>query len=85
MNTYRCEYPCGSTFEHPESEECSMVDGGCELLMNAGWRPVWVKVSLESASGEQNRHIFSRGGWICPACVQRFAAQTKRHRRRRAA
>ena len=66
---YRCE-SCRATFEHPESEgDCDSVDGKCAHLMTAGWRPVWVKVSTEAPAGEQNRHIFSRGGWVCPQCV----------------
>ena len=71
MSTYRCEY-CRATFEHPGSEECETVRTHCAHLMNAGWRPVWVRVSLQGPEGEQDRHIFSKGGWICVQCAKTF-------------
>jgi len=78
VNTYRCEY-CPATFEHPDNgEDCETVEGHCEHLMTAGWRPAWVRVSLAAPLGEQDRHIFSLGGWVCPACVEHFTAPVRR-------
>ena len=61
-------------FDHPSVEECESVGGKCEHLMRARWRPVWVKVSTQAPEGDQNRHLFSRGDWICPSCVTEYAA-----------
>ena len=85
MSRYHCEN-CEAIFDHPNTEECESVEGHCILLVTAGWKPAWVKVSLEAPVGEQNQHIFSRGGWICPACVKQYAVPAKTRRRiRRAA
>lgn len=76
MMPCRCEADCETIFDHPaNAEDCASVDGHCAHLMNAGWRPVWVKVSMYAPTGEQNIHIFSRGGWLCPVCVARFPAR----------
>lgn len=73
MSIYRCESGlCEATFDHPD-EECSSVEEGCALLVGAGWKPVWVKVALTDQPGKRDRYIFGQGGWICPACVARFA------------
>lgn len=81
MSTYRCEY-CRATFEHPGSEECETVGTHCEHLMNAGWRPVWLRAMVERSPSlrrrrigrprSSDRHIFSRGGWICVQCAKTF-------------
>ena len=79
MTIFCCEsVVCEATFEHPDVHECEHIEGavavGCALLVRAGWRSVWLRVALEHSSGfmSKNQHIFSRGGWICPACVTRY-------------
>ena len=80
MNQYRCVY-CEAAFEHPNVKECESIDGRCALLICAGWKPVWVRVALD-CNGEVERHIFSKGGWICSNCVAQFAPSRPAHRRR---
>ena len=79
--TYRCESSvCEATFEHPGSEDdCETIDGHCAHLMRAGWRPCWVRVELErtKVEGRPFRPLFSRGGWLCPACVERYGEPRK--------
>lgn len=96
MNTYRCEY-CEATYEHADVEDCPTVDGHCAHLMNDGWRPVWLHATIDPPredaprrrrvgrrrASPMGRHIFSRGGWICPSCVQRFAPRWARPKERR--
>jgi len=82
VSHYRCEH-CEAVLEHPEGVECGTVDGHCARLTAAGWRPVWLRVSLETPTGEQQRHIFSRGGWICSQCAESFNKVPKRRRRSR--
>lgn len=62
---FHCER-CEAVFDHPDVEECEHVEGGCALLMGAGWKPVWVKVYLAVPSRD---HVFSRGGWLCLVCA----------------
>lgn len=80
--TYRC-VNCESEFEHPNVEECETIGSNCALLVCAGWSPVWVRV-LVDVNSDRERHIFSKGGWICPQCVARFAPAPERpaHKRR---
>ncbi len=87
---FTCEH-CGAGFKHPEvigedgklEEECQTVEGRCEHLMNAGWRPVWVRVVADTGNVRRDRHLFSKGGWICAACDQQFAPTRIRPRRPR--
>lgn len=60
---YRCEHPrCTNTFEHTETEEeCHGVNGMCEHLHAAHWRPVLVSVRVE----DSEQPLFARGGWLC--------------------
>ena len=80
MSQYRCMH-CEATFEHPNVEECATVGGHCALLVCAGWKPVWVHVALDNGA-DTERHIFSRGGWICPECAGKFAPPRPPHKRR---
>lgn len=78
MTAFRCK-SCEAAFDHPITtldDECQTVGGKCAHLMSAGWRSVWVKVYLEAPIGDQDRHLFSQG-WICPACVEKYAAPIK--------
>jgi hypothetical protein len=84
--TYRCDSGvCEATFEHPGPEEdCESIDGKCAHLMRAGWRPCWVRVEFESSrlAGKPFRPLFSRGGWLCPACVKRYGADLEPPKRK---
>lgn len=79
-STYRC-LKCDATFEHPNVEECETVGSNCALLVCAGWKPVWVRV-LVDVNTDLERHIFSRGGWICSGCALEFTPQRPVHKRR---
>ena len=68
---FKCEACENSELKHPCSQDCKLVDGHCAILMNAGWRPVTVKVAPEERSGRWVP-IFVRGGWICSTCVGRY-------------
>lgn len=70
---------CSRQFKHPDGDDCNTIDGRCELLVKAGWRPVTVKVLTEER--KKDIHILSRGGWICPACAKRYAPQKKKGRK----
>jgi hypothetical protein len=79
--TYHCIH-CEATFEHPDVEECETVDGHCAHLVRAGWKPVRVRVSLAAPMGEQDRHIFTTGGWICPKSAALFVTPRPAYKRR---
>ena len=80
---YHCVH-CDATFDHPDTEDCESRDGHCARLIVAGWKPVWIRV-LFDFNGQRERHVFSRGGWMCPACAKRFKLSAKPRRRRRVA
>ena len=83
IETFRCE-ACPATFDHPGVEDdCETVGGYCAHLVRAGWRAVWVRL-LASEEGRPDRHVFSRGGWVCPECVTAYVDPPRqpRHRRR---
>lgn len=73
MITFRCE------FKHPNNDCCDLVDGYCSYLMKAGWRPVMVQVVAEDRQ-KRNRgvRLFSRGGWLCPECFERYTPRKKK-------
>lgn len=65
MSQYRCD-SCRAVFKHPQDEDCGVIEGACELMTLAGWKPVWARLFLEE------KHILTRGGWICGTCVTRY-------------
>jgi hypothetical protein len=73
--TYQCVSCESATFLHPAGEEssCGAIKGSCAILYRAGWRPAQVRVSLQAPEGHQDQHLLTRGGWVCPECVGRFA------------
>lgn len=55
----------------------------CAHLMEAGWRPVYVRVFPEQLTSErtagaksprwtERELLFARGGWICGDCVEKY-------------
>lgn len=84
MMTFCCEH-CTATF----SEKCDDDGGNCgehhEHLAAAGWKPVWIKVSLQSPPAKRAEHVFSKGGFLCPACVTKFSVRRNRKPKRRPA
>lgn len=71
--TYCCACCESATFEHPDVEECESVDGKCEHLVRAGWRPVWLRGYLDGRGDRPDKQVFARGGWICHECVRRLS------------
>lgn len=72
---FRCDGGCEAMFDCEGDEEHDHTEGGgCSLLVRAGWKPVWVRVLMElhGLRGD-DEHLLSRGGWVCPACIKRFA------------
>lgn len=74
-NIYRCESQCGAEFVHPnEPDGCDSVDGSCAHLMNAGWRPVYVRIFPDKCGMKWNEKtlLLARGGWLCGDCVKKY-------------
>ncbi len=70
----RCEGGCEAAFDcGGDNDHCSESD--CSLLRDAGWKPVWVRVfmELDGLRDGEDEHLLGRGGWICPACIEKFA------------
>ena len=72
---FHCDGGCEAVLDHTNTEECEHVKGGCSLLTGAGWKPVWVRVfmELDGLRDGDDEHLLSRGGWVCPACIEKFA------------
>jgi hypothetical protein len=78
MNHYPCEC-CRAVFDHPDTytehgelEDCPTELGRCAYLIEAGWRPVWVRVELDEPDRPSRRRpyqVASRGGWLCHTCL----------------
>lgn len=69
---FRCD-GCDAEYKHPKVDECSGVNGLCEHLDLAGWRPVMV--TLKTFPGRQPTElvtVFSRGGFLCRDCCERW-------------
>jgi hypothetical protein len=75
---------CDATIEHPDGEDgCETVNGYCAVLIRAGWQSVWARIILIAPDDQPDRHVFSKGCWICPACVERYVGPPARPRHRR--
>jgi hypothetical protein len=71
---FKCECCESAAFYHPADDpNCKSVNGQCDLLRRAGWRPAWVRIVLQAPEGCQDQPILSRGAWMCPECIGRFA------------
>lgn len=93
-HTYTCEY-CQTTFDHPDAEDCATFDGRCVYLMGAGWRPVWLRAYVEldpsavrrrrvgQRRPRTDRHLFTRGGWVCNTCAYMFLPMFRRRPKER--
>lgn len=63
---YVCDYRCGSVFVHPDNnEDCECVDGVCEHLSRAGWKPITVRLETRTRA-----LLLVRGGWACADCAK---------------
>jgi len=65
---------CTAEFEHPDVEECPMVEGGCAHLHNAGWRGCYIRVFAGPITQKKpfGAHIFSQAAQLCPNCFKRY-------------
>jgi hypothetical protein len=71
---YRCAASqCRATFAHPNVEECPTVSGRCAHLMNAGWRPVNVRLEASYDGPRKPKTLQVHGAWICPTHVEELS------------
>jgi hypothetical protein len=76
--SYQCIL-CENPIPHPESEDdCpSTEEGHCADLIGVGAVPIWARIYLQNHDRPE-RHIVTRGGWLCSTCTKEYSGKSKR-------
>lgn len=54
-----------------------------ELLLGAGWRPVWIRMHADAGAGAE-QYVLGWGAWVCPMHVREFKLKAPRRSRAKA-
>ena len=73
---------CDAVIPHPLStEDCPTVRGVCAHLVAAGAVECWQRVYIGVPGPGREKHILTRGGWLCRGCAERYVPKPGRPER----